>query len=203
MIGTTILGPPALAFVIATFLALLELVTSKYPQTFFLLRKSPAIYGYALIYGVMAFGVTLGIGALIKAGSIKLQGIGLANVWVQVAAIGISFKALLHIRLFSVGLGSESFPVGIETLVQLFEPWLLRMVELKEFYAVRSHIAPRAQKYQDLNEVKRKIRENIPTSWERTGLLADVQRANTVTKALHLYLTYLGRKALDQVFPLH
>ncbi len=77
------------------------------------------------------------------------------------------------------------------------------MVELKEFYAVRSHIAPRAQKYQDLNEVKRKIRENIPTSWERTGLLADVQRANTVTKALHLYLTYLGRKALDQVFPLH
>ncbi len=115
MIGTTILGPPALAFVIATFLALLELVTSKYPQTFFLLRKSPAIYGYALIYGVMAFGVTLGIGALIKAGSIKLQGIGLANVWVQVAAIGISFKALLHIRLFSVGLGSESFPVGIET----------------------------------------------------------------------------------------
>jgi uncharacterized membrane protein len=72
------LGPPFLAFVIATFLAFLELVTSKYPRTPFLLRRSLALYGYALVYGLIAFGVTLGIGSLINAGVIKLAGIGLS-----------------------------------------------------------------------------------------------------------------------------
>ena len=61
-------GPSSLAFGIATVIALLELITSKYPRTFFLLKRSRALYTYALIYGVIAFGVTLGLDVLIKTG---------------------------------------------------------------------------------------------------------------------------------------
>jgi len=144
------LGPPILAFAIATFLAFLELVTSKYPRTAFLLRKSSALYGYVLVYGLIAFGVTLGIGSLIKAEIIKLSGIGLSNPWAQAVAVGVSFKALLHIRLFSVSVGSETFPIGVETLVQLFEPYLLRTIDLDCFNAMEAYIAPRAAARQNL-----------------------------------------------------
>ena len=117
-------GPPLLASTVATLLACIELITSRYPRTFFLLRKSWALYAYALIYGAIGFGVTLGLASLIRTGTIKLEGLGLSGPWVQSLAVGLTIKAFLHIRLFSVGVGSQSFPVGVETIVKLFEHWL-------------------------------------------------------------------------------
>lgn len=197
-------GPPLLAFGVATLIASLELITSKYPRTFFLLKKSCALYVYALIYGVIGCGVMLVLDLFIKAGSIKLEGFGLSNPWVQSVAVGLSIKAFLHIRLFSVGVGSQSFPVGIETIVQLFEPWLLRTIELDHFNAGRNFIGSRANKYSDLDDVKRRIKDNLPRTFseqERTAFQADVDRATTVVETMELYLGFLGRKSFDRVFP--
>ena len=200
------LGPASLSFALATSLAALELITSKYPRTFSLLRRSWAFYTYAVIYGVIAFCVMLGLGALVKAGMIKLEGLGLSSPWVQAIVVGVTFKAFLHIRLFSVSIGAESFPVGVETLVQLFEPWLLRTIELDHFNALRNYIAPRALKYPDLDLVKKQIAQNLPPSMSTEGaegkaFLADVQQASSVTQALRLYMTSVGRRLFDSVFP--
>jgi hypothetical protein len=162
-------GPALLSFALATSLAALELITSKYPRTFSLLRHSWAFYAYAIIYGVIAFCVMLGLGALVKSGTVKLEGLGLSSPWVQAVVIGVAFKAFLHIRLFSVSLGAESFPVGVETLVQLFEPWLQRTIELDHFNSLRNYIAPRAQKYSDLDLVKQQIAQNLPPSMSADG----------------------------------
>jgi hypothetical protein len=121
-----------LAGLIAGIVVLVELVTSKYRRSFFLLGTSKALWAYGLIYAVVAFVVRLVLGSLIDTGALKLQGVGVANPWVQSVAIGLSIKAVLHIRLFTVGAGATSFPVGIETVVQLFEPWLLETVDLDE-----------------------------------------------------------------------
>jgi hypothetical protein len=197
-------APPILAFAIAAFLAWLELVTSKYPRTVFLMRRSWALYVYALIYGLIAFGVTLALGSLIKAGMIGLAGIGLSNVWAQAIAVGVSSKALLHIRLFSVSVGSQSFPVGIESIVQLFEPWLLRTIDLDHYNKREEYIAPRAAKRQDLNAVKERMRKDLPTGadLERSAFLVDLQSVDNVVEAMRLYLTFLGKKTFDRVFPL-
>ena len=200
------LGPASLSFALATSLAALELITSKYPRTFSLLRRSWAFYTYAVIYGVIAFCVMLGLGALVKSGTIKLEGLGLSSAWVQAIVVGVTFKAFLHIRLFSVSIGAESFPVGVETLVQLFEPWLLRTVELDHFNALRNYIAPRALRYPDLDLVKKQIAQNLPPSMSTEGaegkaFLADVQQASSVTQAMRLYMTSVGRRLFDSVFP--
>lgn len=197
-------GPPLLAFGIATLATLLELVTSKYPRTFFLLKRSWALYAYPVIYGVIGFGVTVGLGLFVETGTIKVEGLGLSNPWIQAIAVGLSIKAFLHLRLFSVGIGSQSFPIGVETIVQVFEPWLLRTIELHHFSMSREFLTSRANRYHDLNDVRARITANLPPTFpdqERAAFLADVGRTTTVTEAMELYLAFLGKRNFDRVFP--
>ncbi len=197
-------GPPLLAFGLAALIASLELITSKYPRTYFLLRRSWALYAYALIYGLIGFGVMLGLHLLLQADVVKLEGLGLSSPWVQSIAIGVSIKAFLHIRLYSVSAGAQSFPIGIETMVQIFEPWLLRTIELEHYSAGREFIGPRVNKFSDLTAVKTSITANIPSTFsneERAGFLAGVGKATTVTEAMELYLGFLGKRNFDRVFP--
>ncbi len=201
----SILGPAILAFVIAAFISVLELITAKYPRTYFLLRKNLKLYVYALIYGVIAFGIMLGLRALVTAGTIKLEGLGLSSPWVQAIAVGVTTKAFLHINLFNVTVGAQTMPVGLETLVQLFEPTLLRMILLDEFNAVRSYVKPYADKHSLLTDDRAKIKENIPSTLptqERAAFESDLDKTSTVTEAMELFLRFLGRANFNRVFPL-
>ncbi len=198
------MGPPVLAFVIAAFIAVLELVTSKYPRTFFLLKKCSALYIYALIYGAVGFGVMLGLDHLVSQKMVSLEGLGLSNPWWQAVAIGLSVKAFLHLRIFSVGVSGQSFPIGTETIVQLFEPWLLRTTELYHFNAGQEFIASRAAKYTVLADVKVKTKASVPTSFsstEKAAFNADVDNATTVENVMELFVNFLGRRTFDRAFP--
>src|SRR5260370_41835645 len=81
---------------------------------------------------------------------------------VRAAAIGMSFKALLHIGLFRVTTAAGAFPIGVETLVQLFEPPLTRRIVLDHLNALQGFIGPRALKYANIDEVKKNISDNVP-----------------------------------------
>ena len=91
-----------LAFGIAALVTALELITSKYPRTVFLLKASRSLYVYAAIYGVIGLAVRWGLDPLTQSGTIKLEGLGLSNPWVQSLALGVTIKAFLHIPDFSV-----------------------------------------------------------------------------------------------------
>ena len=103
--------------------------------------------------------------------------------------------------------GSQPFPVGVETLVQLFEPWLLRDIDLDHFNALRQFLASRALKYSGLAAVKASITANIPPTFpaqERAAFLADLNNTTTTTtvvEAMELYLGFVGKKNFDRVFP--
>ena len=201
----SVLAPAILAFVIAAFISVLELITAKYPRTYFLLRKNRKLYVYALIYGVIAFGIVLGLRALVTAGTVKLEGLGLSSPWVQAIAVGLTTKAFLHINLFNVTVGSQTMPVGLETLVQLFEPTLLRAILLDEFNAVRSYVQPYVNQYSDLTVDKSEIKKNIPSTLptqERAAFESDLDKTSTVTEAMELFLRFLGRANFNRVFPL-
>lgn len=197
--------PPLLSFIIGALVAHIELITSKFPRTFFLLKKSFALYAYTLIYGFLSFIVMLVLESLTSAGIISLEGIGISNQWIQALVVGFSTKALLHIRLFKVTFGNQSFPVGVETFVFLFEPWLLRTIDLDEFNAVRDFIALAKNRYSDINAVKTKIEDNIPptlSNLEKTAFLTDLNEKESVSEAMELYLQSFGKRSFERVFPL-
>ena len=194
---------PLLAFVVAGLVTTLELVTSKFPRTGFLLRRCPKVYIYASIYGTLAAAIMASLSHLLAADVIQLTGPALSQTWIQALAIGLSTKALLHIRIFNVAVGGKDFPVGVETLVQLFEPWLLREIELYHFNQMRYFLTPIVESYPELDTVKAKIRADVPTtlpSAERSAFLHDVEQAENVELAAELYLVLLGRDSLRRLF---
>ncbi len=124
-------------------------------------------------------------------------------VTIQAVVVGISAKAFLHIRLFNVNIGSQSFPIGIESFVYLFEPWLLRKIELDEFNAVREFVETLVTSEMSLESVKRKIENNITPIFpknEKAAFLSDLNEKKTLTRCLELYLTFFGRKSFKRVF---
>jgi hypothetical protein len=120
--------------------------------------------------------------------------------------IGLSAKALLHIQFASIPwAGSKQpFPLGTETLVQAFEPWLLRTIDLDAYKVVQEYLGKKVRAYPELDEVKKRVREHIPDSLpetEKTALEVDVGKAATVSKVLEFYLAAVGVSIVDQFFP--
>jgi hypothetical protein len=203
-----------LAFAIAFAIAELELITSKYPRTIQLFwNRSWALWAYGLVYGLISAGFTLGYKALAQQGIVTIHiGSGGApapsgdpSIWVAVM-LGLSAKALMHIRLFSIPSGGseEAMPFGTESIARLFEPWLLQEIALDEFNVVRAFLAPIEAKYTDLAAVKAKLVANIPPTLDptaRAALITDIQSSADVESALELYLRQFGVVSIDRIFP--
>jgi hypothetical protein len=208
-----------LAFAISGGIAWVELVTSRYPRTVQLFwRRSRALWVYAALYGAIACGFTLGYEPLARAGVFRIEIAGAREApaedyhpsWLIAVLIGLSTRALLHIRIFSVpSAGSkDTFPVGTETLILLFEPWLLESVALTDYNAVAEYLGRKTAHYPDLDAVKVRIREGLPAPSSpllpdvvRKALLDDIKSAKTVEIALETYLRAFGVASLDQRFP--
>ena len=200
-----LIGPALVAFVLATAIAWLELVTSKYPRTIYFIKKHWLLYTYALVYGFLSLLIMFLWDALVKVDAVALASPLSTGRWAQSIAVGFSTKALLHIRLFTVSTGSQSVPVGIESFVNLFEPALLQNIDLHEFYKVREFLQPRSEKYKDLDVVKAKILSDLPQSFdgaERTSFATDIEKALSVIAAMEVYLRRFGRANFNRVFPL-
>src|SRR5215471_17015917 len=163
------LGPPFLAFVIASGITATELVTSEYSSTFFTVYKCPALYLYSLIYGTIAF-----IIVVLGTESSHIEVIGISNPWIQAVIIGLSIKAIFHIRLFSVtrGQGADPLPIGLETFVQIFEPQLKHKIEQEETHGLHRFLDPLVQKYSDPDDVKVRIRGNLSRHMTREARIA-------------------------------
>lgn len=146
----------------------------------------------------------MGLEGLVSSGTIKLEGLGVSNELVRAAAVGIATKALLHINLFTVKSGTQSMPIGIETLVQLFEPLLLRTILLNEFEAVRAYVLPRASKAGGLAKVKTDIKNNIPPTLptdEKSAIENEVDKAADDVVAMERFFRLAGKQIFDRVFP--
>lgn len=157
------------------------------------------------MYGLIAAAITLGLRRLTSQGAVTLGGIGLSSPWGQAIAVGLTTKAFLHIRLFTIVVGAQSFPVGVESIVQVFEPWLLREIELEEFNTVREYVQPRSDRYSDLTAVRTKIKQDLPQSFspqERAAFEADLDKTTTTVQAMELYLRFVGQRSFNRLFPL-
>ena len=196
-------GSAVLAFAVAALVAWLELVTSKYPRTMGFLAKRRKPYLYATVYGAISFFVMLGLHELTAAKTVTLEGTWASNPWLQALAIGLSTKALLHIRLFTVTVGSQPFPVGVESVVQLFEPWLLESIDLDEWQDVRAFVVSRAAQYPNRADVEQRILNNLPnyTPEQREAMRLDLSKSISVSDLMQMYLRRFGPGMFDLAFP--
>jgi hypothetical protein len=155
---------------------------------------------------VIALVVLLCFDRLAAAGVIKADGLGLSQPWIRALEIGIAVKALLHIRLFTVTTGSQTFPVGLESFVQIFEPWLLDHVAQDEFNNVSTYISEKRQKHaaQSDEAIKAILKNNIRTSLpaaEKAAIAIDIDQARNGEEAMTVYLSRFGKKSLCRLFP--
>lgn len=206
-------GPALLAMVIASGIAILDIATNRYSGTFFTIWKSPALYGYGLVYGLVAF-------LLVVSNAVHaVEVAGLSNTWLQAGAIGISIKALLHIRFFSlsnkttgVEQDSNAFPIGVETFTQIFEAPLLKILDQEQVHGLRLMLDPYVQQYNNFDQVLEKMAKHSlrNVSWhERLSMKRDIEAkfpdaSNDVKvfEAMLIYLLLMGKKNFMYVFPL-
>ena len=196
--------PALLSFVVASLISGSELITRSYPRTYFLLGRCRSLYLYAAIYGAAAFVATTLLDNLVTSSAVKIEGLGLSSPWLRAIYVGLTIKAFLNINLVNVTAGGQSFPVGPSTLVQLYEPTLLRNIQLREFTEVRGYVAPAVNKHPNLAAVKQQITDNVPNTLpaaERGAFENDIDKAQSVTVAMENYLRFLGRTIFDNVFP--
>ena len=191
------------AFAVAASVTAIELITSRYARTARFALSSTWFYVYFLVYGVLA---AAGLALLPLLGSeVSTGGIGASNPWTQAALIGFSVKAILHIRVFAVSTGpGQSFPVGLESFVQLFEPWLLRTIELDHYSAQSKFIGPRAAAYPHVEDARTQSKDNPPPGLspaEKAVFEADIDQANTSAQVIAAYLKYSGIGLTESTFP--
>lgn len=191
--------PYILAFMIATIITGFELITSQFAGFFFLLRRCAHLYAYCILYGlasVACFG-------FVRIGVLKgvLQGqSGLTDPWIQAVTVGLFTKALLHARVGTIG----GVPIGTETVVHIFEPALLRSIILESHNAQRAYLSTRIEANVDLNGVLEKIRVDVaafPVNADRITFEQDLRDADTVDKAMSMYLRRFGRSNFERLFP--
>jgi hypothetical protein len=109
----------------------------------------------------------------------------------------------MQLNIFTVTSGFTAFPIGFQTVVQLFEPYLLRLIVLDEFNAVRQFVKPFADRHTDLNTVKTMIKQNIPSSLssqERAAFENDIDKDTQVHEAMERFLRFLGKRTFERVF---
>lgn len=196
------LGPLVLAFAVATLITALELVTSKYARTSRFCLRSFWFYLYVMIYGLLAAGA---FALLPFVGTqVKVEGVGLTNSWVQAGFVGLAVKAFLHIRLFSVSTGpDQSFPFGLESFVQLFEPWMLRTIELDHYAEQSAFIKPLAALYPNIADARTKAKDNPPPELSRSEAEAfnsDIDHAPTSAEIIKIYLKLAGIRLTQSAF---
>jgi len=197
------LGPALVGFAVAVLITGLELVQLKFPKTWVFAVKSWALYVYCLIYGLIAFFVLWGFDSLRSNGVIKVEGLGASNPWILALYVGISVKALLHIRLYTVGSGT---PIGPETIVHLFEPGLIDSVEQRHFVDRTLYVATIVNRCTAMTQeqIKQKLTANIRSTLpapEKGALELDIQKAKTPDEAITVYLNRFGKHSVEVLFP--
>jgi len=204
-----------LAFIVAYSVTLIERVTSHHPRTYQFILTSVSLHIYAIIYGLIGTFIFVSVSILQTEDLLTIKGLGLSNQFWLAFLIGLSTKGFLGIRLFTVNDGSSSFPVGLESLVQLFEPWCIENLDLHEFNSIRSYIESKSEGFlkgkekaeiqpeKALADVKFLIEKNMPRKWsyqKKGAFKIDLEEKETMIEAMELFLYEAGKETFERVF---
>jgi hypothetical protein len=196
--------PAILALLIASGVSAWQLLSSNYPNTWFLftLRRSKALYIYCLLYGGVAFLITLTLDSLITNGIVIIEGLKLESPWIRALIVGLTARGFVQISFFDITAGARVISVGPVLVLQLFEPWLVTKIQQDEDSELRRFVQARAQ-HRNLDDVRQEIK-GAPSSLphpERVAFEIEIDEAKTVEEAMEKHVKALGRKSFNTTFP--
>jgi len=201
----------ATAFVLASAITWLNLITDKYPRTWTLfVWKSSGIWLYALTYGVLAAVLFCLLTFVIDVSelSITIQSrygeLKPPAGWTLSIIIGVFIKTFLKFNLFTYNFGKDQIPVGLEWLSSKIENYFTRTIEIDEFRAVKDTVKKSASHYQNFSAVKSAIKKGIPKfhmdQAESEAFEWELDKNNNIEDALELYLRTVGPKLFKSTF---
>lgn len=196
-----------LALLIASVISGWQLLSSRYPNTWFLFtpRKSKALYPYCLLYGIAAFVITVSFNALVSNGIIAVEGLRLESPWLRALIIGLIARGIAQISLLDVTAGTKTISVGPAFVFQLVEPWLLTKIQQDEDSELRRYVRTRLAKHSglSLNDVRQRV-VDAPHSLddpEHIALKLELDETKSREEAMEKHVRMLGRKSFNTAFP--
>ncbi len=199
----------ALAFVLALYISITEFFNTNSAIVFAFAKRSVWLWLYGSVYGLVAVLFLLLIyHRFIKAdiGTIALAGLQpTSKVWFYAAVIGISTRSLLNISFYNIAVDGKTFPLGLATFVQTFEPRLTKLIDEDYFisFDVFLQRAVMANKHLMLVEVHEIMRERLSsrlTRSEVSSFLLQLADTKSVREAFSLYISTFGKRIFCHTF---
>jgi len=202
----TVILAALLALLISSVMSAIQLVTSQYPNTWFLFtpRKSKAFYAYCiLLWGGVGFVTSLLLNTLIANDVVTIKGLNLQSPWVRAVIVGLSAKAFAQLSFYDLTVGTRTVPLGPGLIVQPVQPWLLKQIGQDEGSDLRNFVTDRAAKYPDLQNVRWRIKHapHDLTGSDRIAFELQIDAALTVEEAMEIHVRVQGRKSFYTAFP--
>ncbi len=200
-----------ISFLIGVYIALSDLFNST-SLYFAFARRSLALWVLGAIYGIFAvvflyllseYFIRIEINSTVFRRPIGDE----ALFWVYVIFCGISIKSLLNISFYNVRMDGKSFPIGLATLVRIFEPQLKKSIETDHYIAFDTFLTHAEAKtvHLSLMDIHNVIRNQILTRFEASevsAFLLDLASRRTVRESYIFYLRAYGKKMFCHTFPM-
>ncbi len=173
-------GPPAVAFVLAGGFATIELLTTRYRHTYFLLLppfRCWALYIYAFMYATVGLALALVLTYLIQARVLRVEGLGLDQSWLRALYVGVATKGFLQFSVVSIG----EERIGPATIMKAFEPAILHAITIDEDNLVKNYLDPYAQRYPVVADVRKRILDDVPANMPKQERQAFEMDISTTT----------------------
>ncbi|MEO0804413.1 MAG: hypothetical protein AAFY57_19395 [Cyanobacteria bacterium J06642_2] len=194
-----------LAFVFAYLVTLFELITVEYPRTYSLVVKRWPIHAYAGWYGVLGAILFVIFDRLSAANLVSVSGMQLAPLWVRAIVIGIISKGIMGIKFVTFAQKNGSFPFGLETIANIFAPFLAAEIADLEFNDLRSLVdAKLSQKQLSLEDIREILKSNIPPKAEETAkksFKVELQEETHPNELCVSYISLFGVRSFNRIFP--
>ncbi|MCX6674024.1 MAG: hypothetical protein NTY37_09630 [Methanothrix sp.] len=206
-----------LAFIVAAFIAFLQLETTTYPHTNFLIRLKLITVVYSLFYGalgVIFYGIVVytGIDMLIGDKIVK-------EPYLQAVLVGIFSKGISDWNFYTLPIGDNAKPLGIKTITEPIESTLLKKIDEEEYNSLKEYVTPVRDCYcktqndgaeRPEEKVLKRICDSLPANSKAKKLaykedlknvMADYDSDGAkVSAALEKYLRDFGKRSYERVF---
>jgi hypothetical protein len=164
--------PYLLAFIVATLIAYLELETSLYPHTRFLIKNYRLIGYYLIFYGFI--GVVFYWLIVFTGVNVIISDKIVDNLYIQAILVGAVSKGISDWNFITIPIGVNAKPIGFKTIVEPMQKELLSRLDEEESNSLREYVTSPRICCKDSKDALDKIKISLPANSRKGEKLAYV-----------------------------
>ncbi|HEY9049303.1 MAG TPA: hypothetical protein VIN08_25550 [Ohtaekwangia sp.] len=199
----------ALTFALALYISLTDFFNANPPVAFAFAKNSIWLWVYGSVYALIAvlFLILLynnSLVALLTPGAISAP-TSSNKLWIYAMFTGISTRSLLNISFYNITLDGKTFPLGLATFIQAFEPRLKQLIDEDYFINLDLFLQRAVEVNEQLTllQIHEEIRERLSTRLTRpevSSFLLQLGDTKTPREAFSLYILTFGKRIFCHTF---